>query len=185
MNKNLLYALLFLGLGGYYGYDTIYPEYAGWEIKITELQEDLDQAKRTAPRLAEMQMEEKKIKEKLRKSLTRLPSAEDLDNLLDLVMPLLAKEGIQPSQIGSKSVGAPVEKEVYRIHAMRIANIKDVSLPTIVKVLYQLRNYGRIINVVNFNFVKSPTKGKGNEDLYTLNLNIETYSYISDEEGEE
>lgn len=178
MNKNLLYALLFLGLGGYYAYDTFYPEYVAWETEIEELQKNLEQARTTAPRLADLKKEEEELQERLSASLEKLPSGAELDNLLAMVTPILEGVGIQSTQIGQKNVDPASELDIYRIHPIRITDIKGVSMRQVTKLLFDLRNFYRIINVRNFTMTRTAA------DEYVLNLDLETYSYIA-AEGEE
>lgn len=178
MNKNALYVVLILGLGGYYGYDTFYPEYVGWESEIAELQANLDQARRTAPRLADLTQEEIELQQRLAASLEKLPSGAELDNLLAMVTPILEGVGIQSTQIGQKNVDQASEQDIYRTHPIRLTDIRGLSMRQIVKLLFDLRNFYRIVNV------KSYSINRTGPDQYTLNLDLETYSYIA-AEGEE
>ncbi len=178
MNKNVLYVLVLLGAGFYYGYDTFYPEYVAWETEITDLQKNIEQARQTAPKLADITKEEEELQERLSASLEKLPSGAELDNLLAMVTPILEGVGIQSSQIGQKNVDAASEQSIYRIHPIRITEIRNLSMATVVRLLHQLRNFHRIINVKSFDISRI------SEDDYTLNLQLETYSYIA-AEGEE
>lgn len=171
MSKNVLYFLLFLGLGVYYGYDTYYPEYVAWSAEIEELSKNIDQARRTAPKLASIKKEEALLQQRLTASLDKLPSGAELDNLLIMVTPILESVGIQSSQIGGKNVDAAVEDEIYRTHGLRFSEIKGVSMQTVVRLLFELRNFHRIINVKSYHLART------GPDEYTLNLDLETYSY--------
>lgn len=173
MNKNILYVLILLGAGGYYGYDTFYPEYVGWESEIEELQKNIDQARRTAPKLADITREEEELQARLAASLVKLPSGAELDNLLAMITPILEGVGIQSSQIGQKTVDAASEQSIYRTHPIRITEIRGLSMGTVVRLLHQIRNFHRIINVRGFDITRT------GEDDYTLNLQLETYSYIA------
>lgn len=184
MNKNLQYALVFVALIGYYAYDSLLPEYSQWETEIIEVQKNLSQARITAPRLVEIRNQEKELEEKLQQSLTRLPSGSELADLISLVVPVMEKVGIAVSQIGSKSVVAEVPQEIYRIHGLNFGTVTGLSLTNVIELIYELRNFERIINVRDFTLTLVPTElGKG-EAKYSLTVNLETYSYI-DSEAEE
>jgi Tfp pilus assembly protein PilO len=177
--KNLQYALLFVALIGYYSYDTLYPEYTVWETQIVEVQKKLSQARITAPRLVQIRDQERDLEEKLKLSLTRLPSGSELADLLSLVIPVMEKVGITTEQIGIKSIAAEIPQEIYRIHVMNFANVQGLSLTNIIELIYELRNFERIINVKDLNFASEPAaEGFKGEARYTLTMNIETYSYI-------
>jgi Tfp pilus assembly protein PilO len=178
MNKNLLYAALFIGLGIYYAYDTYYPEFVQWEANIAKLQQDIAQARQTAPKLAELSQEEAALKQSLRKSLDKLPSGAELADLMVMVLPIFEKAGIASNRIVSKNIGAATEKIIYRVHPIQIGGIKDVSIATIVQLLFELRSFHRIVNVESF------TMARTGPNEYDISFNLETYSYI-EAEGED
>lgn len=175
MKKNLIYGAILLGLGGFYAYDTYYPKYVYWGTEIQELQEKISSARATAPRLAEMRDEEAVLRERLLSSLEKLPSAAELSDLLVMVIPVFERVGITSDRIATKNVGAAVEKDVYREHPIQIGGIKGLSMETIVRLLFELRTFHRIVNVSSFNFNRT------GPNEYDLNLNIVTYSYIAGE----
>lgn len=176
MNKNALYVVLFLGLGGYYGYDTLYPEYEKAGTEIIELDKKLAEARAMAPQLATLKREEQELKERLNASLAKLPSGAELANLLVLIMPIMEDVGITSSQVERRNIANPIEQQVYRTHPIQIGGIKNVSMSTVLQLLHQIRNFDRIINV------KRATLAKTANDRYTLDLDLETYSYIESEE---
>jgi Tfp pilus assembly protein PilO len=176
MNKNALYVVLFLGLGFYYAYDTYYPQYLGWETEIAELQEKISAARANAPKLAEIRDEEAALKERLRLSLEKLPSASELSDLLVMVIPIFERAGILSDQIASKNVGGAAEKDIYREHPIQIGGIKGLSMEKIVRLLFELRTFHRIVNVNSFNIART------GPDEYDLGIDIVTYSYIAGED---
>jgi Tfp pilus assembly protein PilO len=178
MNKNFLYAALLVGLGGWYAYDTYYPEFVRWETDIATLQQDIAQARQTAPKLAELSQEEAELKRRLRSSLEKLPSGAELADLLVMVLPIYEKVGIASNRIVTKNIGAATEKIIYRVHPIQISGIKEVSMQTIVRLLFELRSFHRIVNVASFNMTRS------SPDEYEIGFSLETYSYI-ESEGED
>lgn len=178
MKKNVMYVVLLLGLGGYFAYDTYYPEYVKWDTEINDLQKKIDTAKQNAPKLKGLKDEELRLKQKLKASLSQLPSGAELDDLLVMVLPILEECGIQSNRVQSKSVEPAQLQQVYRIHPIKIGGIKDLSMATIVDVLHKIRDFRRIINV------KSVRISRTAKDHYTLDLDLETYSYI-ETEGED
>ncbi len=177
MNKNVIYILLFVALGGYYGYDTLYPEYQKWEAEISELQGKIASAQANAPKLAEISLQERELKRRLRASLEKLPSANELSDLLAMITPLIEKVGIPSNEIESKNVEGAIDKDVYRVHPIKINGIKGLKMSQIVRLLFEIRQFHRIVNVASFNMQKT------GDDEYTLNLALETYSY-KEVEGE-
>ena len=178
MNKNIVYVTLLLGLGGYFAYDTYYPEYVKWESEIEELQKKIDTAKQNAPKLADLRKDEQQLKSRLRASLAQLPSGAELTDLMVMVMPLLEECGISSSRITQKSVDNPQLQQVYRVHPIKISGIKDLSMQTIIEVMHKIREFKRIINA------KSVRMQRTGPDRYTLDMDLETYSYI-ETEGED
>lgn len=176
MNKNALYIAALIGLGAFYGYDQLYPEYEKMGTEIAGLQAKLTEARQTAPKLAQLKHEEQELKSRLNASLTKLPSGAELDNLLVLVIPILNEVGISSDQVEGKNVGAPTEMEVYRIHPIQMTGIKNVSMMTTVRLLHALRNFDRIINVNRAQIART------GPDRYTLDLDLATYSYIETED---
>lgn len=177
MNKNVLYVVLLLGLAGYYGYDQLYPKYEQYGVEIEELNKNIEAARATAPKLAELKRQERELIERLNASLATLPSGAELANLLMLVEPIINAVGISSEQIASKNISDAVEKAVYRVHPIRIAGIKNISMATITELLYRLRTFDRIISVKKASMIRV------NPNRYDLDLELETYSYI--ETGED
>lgn len=175
MKKNVLYITIFVLLLGYYGYDQLYPQYEQWGKEIETVSKNLSQARSNAPNLADMQKEEMELKKRLKASLTKLPSASELSDLLAMITPLLENIGISSSDIGTKNVEAPIEKDIYRIHPIKLLNIKKLSMSKIVRLLYEIRQFHRIINVATF------VMRRTGQNEYDIDLNLETYSYIEDE----
>ncbi|RMH57687.1 MAG: hypothetical protein D6679_06170 [Candidatus Hydrogenedentota bacterium] len=175
MTKNLIYAILLIGLGAYYAYDTFYPEYEGWETEINELQTNLSNARANAPKLEKVSAEERELQRLLEASLSKLPSGAQLDDLLLMVLPILEEVGITSDQIDAKNVSAPEVLDIYRVHRISITGIHGISFQTAMRVLHKLRNYERIINVTGFNLAR---EGEEKEDKYQMDLSLETYSYI-------
>ena len=176
MNKNIIYVLLLVGLADSFVYDQFYPEYVDWGNKIVEMQEKLEKARRSAPKLVEIRAEEEKLQQKLDVSLSKLPSGAQLDDLLNMVIPVLNSVGIASDSVGSKNVEAATNKDIYRVHPIRVQQIKGLSMATVVKLLFELRNFDRIMNVVSFSLARNPEN-----NLYDLDLSIETYSYVEPE----
>lgn len=175
MNKNIIYVLLLVGLAGYFIYDQYYPEYVKWGTDVVDMQEKLEKARRSAPKLLEIRSEEEKLQQKLAVSLSKLPSGAQLDDLLNMVIPVLNSVGIASDSVGSKNVEAATVKDIFRVHPIRVQQIKGISMETVVRLLFELRNFDRIVNVVSFTLNKTP------ENLYDMDLSIETYSYIEAE----
>jgi len=175
MNKNIIYVVLLLGLTGYYGYDQLYPEYKKWGEEIATLKGNISSARSNAPKLAQIKEEELELKKRLKVSLEKLPSASELSDLLVMLTPIMEKAGISSSDIASKNVELAVEKDIYRVHPIRINGIKGLKISQIVRLIYEIRQFHRIVNITNLSMSRT---GKA---AYDLDLNLETYSYIAGE----
>lgn len=179
MNKNLILVLVLLAGGGYYAYSEFYPQYENWEGEIEKLQQNMDKARQSAPKLIEIRQEEERLQDRLNKSLAKLPSGAQLDDLLTMVMPVFENVGITPEQIGARNVEAAAPKDIFRIHALNFNEVKGLTMEQVIRLLFEMRTFNRIINVVSFNLVKAPDK----PGIYDLNMKLETYSYIESDSG--
>lgn len=172
MNKNILLVLLLVGGVAYYSYDQLWPSYQEAERQIAELRTKIEEAHKNAPELAKIKLEEEDLQKKLNATLTKLPTEQEVINLLDLVTPIFDKVGISSDQIKSKRVDNPSVQEIYKTYPVFISGITGVSWQTMLQLLFELRTFDRILNVKSVGLLRQP------DEKFTLDLIMETYSYI-------
>lgn len=179
MNKQVMMVLFLVALGVYYAYDQLLPKYEKFNEDIIELQELITTAERTAPQLTKLQREEAELERKLEESLSRLPSASEIPDLLDLIIAVFERVGIPSSDIGTQNVGTPISgpNGIVRIHPITIGSVNDIQFQTLLNLIHALRDYERVMNVTSFSFARN---ADGTFNLTTMS--IETYSYAVEEE---